>query len=97
MNSSIIFDLPAGTVQLLLSRLEKLALIDLLPRRNFGVKVVCSVLWRKTPLRQRFGTEVKPQFFAMNFANLGQCTPRNKPSCPMRSQLSGGNDRAPTP
>jgi transcriptional regulator with XRE-family HTH domain len=63
------FDLPEGTVQPLLSRLEKLALIDLLPGRNVRVKVDRSVLWRKTPLRQRFETEVKPQFFAMDFAN----------------------------
>lgn len=63
------FDLPDGTVRSLLARLEKLALIDLLPGGNIRVKVDRGVLWRKTPLRQRFETEMKPQFVAMDFAD----------------------------
>ena len=63
------FGLPEGTGKPLLAQLEKLALIDLLPGGNIRVKVDRGVLWRKTPLRERFETEMKPQFMAMNFAD----------------------------
>ena len=63
------FNLPDGTIEPLLAQLEKLALIDRLAGGGIRVKVDRAVLWRKTPLRERFETEMKPQFMAMNFAD----------------------------
>ncbi|MEM8695994.1 MAG: helix-turn-helix transcriptional regulator [Pseudomonadota bacterium] len=64
------FGLPVEIVEKLLAQLDRLALIDLLPGGGVRVKIDRSVLWRKTPLRRRFETEMKPQFMTMDFADL---------------------------
>lgn len=62
------FEIPEDTVESLLARLAKLALIDRLPGGRVRTLVDRNVLWRKSPLRERFESQMKPQFMAMNFA-----------------------------
>ena len=64
------FDLPERMIELALVRLEKLALIDRLPGGRVRATVDRNVLWRKSPLRERFEALMKPQFLSMDFAGL---------------------------
>lgn len=62
------FDIPERTIEALLARLAKLALIDRLPGGRVRALVDRNVLWRKSPLRERFESQMKPQFMTMDFA-----------------------------
>lgn len=64
------FGLPERAIEAALLRLEKLALIDRLPGGRTRATVDRNVLWRKAPLRERFESQMKPQFMAMDFADL---------------------------
>ena len=64
------FDLPERLIEAALARLEKLALIDRLPGGRVRATVDRNVLWRKSPLRERFEALMKPQFLSMDFAGL---------------------------
>lgn len=64
------FDLPVHVVEAALAQLEKLALVDRLPGGRVRSTVDRNVLWRKTPLRMRFESQMKPQFVAMDFADV---------------------------
>ena len=64
------FGIPETQIEAALVRLEKLALIDRLPGGRARSLVDRTILWRKTPLRARFETAMKPQFLAMDFAAL---------------------------
>lgn len=64
------FDVPERMIETLLARLEKLALIDRLGGGRVRSTIDRSVLWRKSPLRERFESQMKPQFVTMDFADL---------------------------
>lgn len=64
------FDLPERLIEAALARLEKLALIDRLSGGRVRATVDRNVLWRKSPLRERFEALMKPQFVSMDFAAL---------------------------
>lgn len=64
------FDVPETTIEAALVRLEKLALIDCLPGRRVRALLDRTALWRKSPLRERFETQMKRQFLDMDFAAL---------------------------
>lgn len=64
------FDLPERLIATELARLEKLALIDRLPGGRVRATVDRNALWRKSPLRERFESQMKPQFVAMDFSAL---------------------------
>lgn len=63
------FGLPPSAIEAALARLEKLALIDRLSGGRVRSTVDRNVLWRKSPLRNRFETQMKPQFLEMNFGD----------------------------
>ncbi len=62
------FGVPPAAVATALAKLEKLALIDLLPGGRVRPRVVRSIIWRKAPMRAQFEARMKPQFMAMDFA-----------------------------
>ncbi len=62
------FSVPAATMDLALSRLERLALIDRLPGGKVRPLVDRAIIWRKTPMRSLFEQHMKRQFMAMDFA-----------------------------
>jgi hypothetical protein len=62
------FGVPPAAVASALAKLEKLALIDLLPGGRVRPRVVRNIIWRKAPMRAQFEARMKPQFMAMDFA-----------------------------
>lgn len=64
------FGILESQIEAALVRLEKLALIDRLSGARARSLVDRAILWRKTPLRARFETIMKPQFLEMDFAAL---------------------------
>ena len=64
------FGLPEREIEAALARLEKLALIDRLPGGRVRALLDRNALWRKAPLRERFESQMKPQFVAMDFSEL---------------------------
>ncbi|MXO74337.1 hypothetical protein GRI40_03745 [Altererythrobacter aerius] len=64
------FGVPENAIEPALARLEKLALIDRLPGGRARALLDRNALWRKSPLRERFETQMKPQFVGMDFAAL---------------------------
>ena len=64
------FDVSERTIEAALARLEKLALIDRLPGGRARALLDRNALWRKSPLRERFETQMKSQFLEMDFADL---------------------------
>lgn len=64
------FGVPEGAIEPALARLEKLALIDRLPGGRTRALLDRNALWRKSPLRERFEMQMKPQFVSMDFAAL---------------------------
>lgn len=64
------FDVPEATIEAALVRLEKLALIDRLSGGRVRALLDRTALWRKSPLRERFESQMKRQFLEMDFAAL---------------------------
>ncbi len=64
------FAVPEQTIEAALVRLEKLALIDRLPGGRVRALLDRTALWRKSPLRERFESQMKGQFLEMDFAAL---------------------------
>lgn len=64
------FGVPENAIEPALARLEKLALINRLPGGRARALLDRNALWRKSPLRERFETQMKPQFVSMDFAAL---------------------------
>lgn len=62
------FGVPQAAVEAALARLEKLALIDLLPGGRVRPRVMRDIIWRKAPMRAQFEARMKPQFMTMDFA-----------------------------
>lgn len=62
------FSVPESAVAASLARLDKLALIDILPDGRVRPCVVRDIIWRKAPMRAQFEARMKPQFMAMDFA-----------------------------
>lgn len=62
------FGVPQATVEAALAKLDKLALIDLLPGGRVRPRIVRSIIWRKAPMRAQFEARMKPQFMTMDFA-----------------------------
>lgn len=62
------FGVAPALVEAALARLDKLALIDLLPDGRVRPLVVRDIIWRKAPMRAQFEARMKPQFMAMDFA-----------------------------
>ncbi len=62
------FGLPARQIEAALIRLERLALIDRLPGGRTRALVDRAIIWRKSPMRRLFETQMKPQFLAMDFS-----------------------------
>lgn len=62
------FAMPEGAIAASLERLERLALIDLLPGGRVRPLVDRSIVWRKSPMRTLFEERMKRQFLAMDFA-----------------------------
>jgi transcriptional regulator with XRE-family HTH domain len=62
------FNIPPRSMEQALLRLERLALIDRLHGGRVRPLVDRTVIWRKSPMRTAFETQVKPQFLAMDFA-----------------------------
>jgi transcriptional regulator with XRE-family HTH domain len=62
------FGVPEAAVAAALARLDKLALIDMLPDGRVRPRVVRDIIWRKAPMRAQFEARMKPQFMAMDFA-----------------------------
>jgi transcriptional regulator with XRE-family HTH domain len=62
------FSVPARELDAALLRLERLALIDRLPRGRVRPLIDRAIVWRKTPMRALFEAHMKPQFMAMDFA-----------------------------
>ena len=62
------FALPARQIEAALVRLERLALIDRLPGGRTRALVDRAIIWRKSPMRRLFETQMKPQFLAMDFS-----------------------------
>lgn len=62
------FGVPQTAIEAALARLDKLALIDLLPGGRVRPRIVRDIIWRKAPMRAQFEARMKPQFMAMDFA-----------------------------
>lgn len=62
------FGVPQAAVEAALARLDKLALIDLLPGGRVRPRIVRDIIWRKAPMRAQFEARMKPQFLAMDFS-----------------------------
>jgi transcriptional regulator with XRE-family HTH domain len=62
------FGVPPTAVEAALNRLDKLALIDLLPGGRVRPLIVRDIIWRKAPMRAQFEARMKPQFLAMDFS-----------------------------
>lgn len=62
------FGVPPALVEAALARLDKLALIDLLPGGRVRPRIVRNIIWRKAPMRAQFEARMKPQFMAMDFS-----------------------------
>jgi hypothetical protein len=62
------FSVPARDMDLALTRLERLALIDRLPGARVRPLIDRAIVWRKTPMRALFEQHMKPQFMGMDFA-----------------------------
>lgn len=62
------FAIPPTLLERSLERLERLALIDVLPGGRVRSRVDRAIVWRKSPMRALFEARMKPQFMAMDFA-----------------------------
>jgi transcriptional regulator with XRE-family HTH domain len=62
------FGIPGATIEALLERLYKLALIDRLSGGRARARVNPNIIWRKPPMRRAFELQMKRQFVDMDFA-----------------------------
>lgn len=62
------FEVPAGTMEAALARLERLALIDRLRSGRVRPLVDRALVFRKLPLRSLFEQHMKPAFFELDYA-----------------------------
>lgn len=62
------FGVPDAQIEKALAKLERLALIDLLPGGRVRPRIERAIVWRKSPMRSLFEEYMKPQFMAMDFA-----------------------------
>ena len=62
------FNVPQRDMDAALVKLERLALIDLLPGGRVRPLIDRAIVWRKTPMRALFEHNMKPHFVSMDFA-----------------------------
>jgi transcriptional regulator with XRE-family HTH domain len=62
------FRLPEQIIEDALDRLDKLALIDRFPSGRVRPRIDRNIIWRKTPMRAQFETQMKAQFLDMDFS-----------------------------
>lgn len=60
--------IPQATMEAMLDRLYKLALIDRLPGGRARTRVNPHIVWRKLPMRRQFELQMKRQFLEMDFS-----------------------------
>ncbi|WP_286774501.1 MULTISPECIES: helix-turn-helix transcriptional regulator [unclassified Sphingomonas] len=60
--------IPAATMEAMLGRLYKLALIDRLPGGRARTRINPHIVWRKLPMRRQFELQMKRQFLEMDFS-----------------------------
>ena len=62
------FEIAPEQIDAALVRLERLALVDRLSGGRVRPRIDRRIIWRKSPMRTLFETQMKPQFMAMDFA-----------------------------
>jgi transcriptional regulator with XRE-family HTH domain len=62
------FSIPEAEMDALLSRLDRLALIDRLPSGRVRPTIDPAILWRNSPMRTQFERFMKSQFLNMDFS-----------------------------